>query len=278
MLADDESAVMPDVADGTAVRWADVAAPWLADIGGDSRGPKLAAAAVARVNLRYDETKADLVHDDEFECVLFPLGEQIDASQMVKVDYDDRDLRTDCPRRRDLPADRGEAGEQDVLVIAQQGDPRRTGPDLDGRDPVERGTQDLRAARRGRRSVRGPMPRRSPTTSADAEIAKLRDKYESKAKRLRDQIAGLEDKIDLLEEQSKSKRNSELLSTAGSVLGGLLGGRKSKGGMLGGLLGKAGTAVAPSGIDQRRRRARRRRREQARTAHDRPRRTRSRVG
>jgi uncharacterized protein YlxW (UPF0749 family) len=82
---------------------------------------------------------------------------------------------------------------------------------------------------------------------ADAEIAKLRDKYESKAKRLRDQIAGLEDKIDLLEEQSKSKRNSELLSTAGSVLGGLLGGRKSKGGMLGGLLGKAGTAARRRG-------------------------------
>ncbi|MEP4650332.1 MAG: helicase HerA-like domain-containing protein, partial [Ilumatobacter sp.] len=51
---DDESAVMPEVADGTAVRWADVAAPWLAEVGGDTRGPTLAAAAVARVHLRYD--------------------------------------------------------------------------------------------------------------------------------------------------------------------------------------------------------------------------------
>ena len=48
-------------------------------------------------------------------------------------------------------------------------------------------------------------------------------------------------------EQTKGKRNSELLSTAGSVLGGLLGGRKSKGGLLGGLLGKAGTAARRRG-------------------------------
>ena len=82
---------------------------------------------------------------------------------------------------------------------------------------------------------------------ADEEIAKLRDKYESKAKRLRDQIDTAEDRLDVLEEQAASKRNSELLSTAGSVLGGLLGGSKSKGGLLGGLLGKAGTAARRRG-------------------------------
>ena len=29
---------MPEVADGVAVRWVDVAAPWLGDVGGDSAG------------------------------------------------------------------------------------------------------------------------------------------------------------------------------------------------------------------------------------------------
>ena len=57
----------------------------------------------------------------------------------------------------------------------------------------------------------------------------------------------LDDKVELLEEQAKSKRNSELLSTAGSLLGGLLGGRKSRGGLLGGLLGKAGAAAGRRG-------------------------------
>ncbi|MFK7917151.1 MAG: helicase HerA-like domain-containing protein [Ilumatobacter sp.] len=246
VLDDDESAVMPDVADGTAVRWADIASPWLSDIGGDSRGTKLAAAAVARVNLRYDETKADLVHDDEFECVVFPLGEQIDTSEMMKVDYDDRDLRTDPPGDAVYQLTEAklanktywsslEKSIRDQLVRTSTVDiSMNKALKLYGRpgeDADEFETRCLKAA----------------DDKADAEIAKLRDKYETKAKRLRDQIDGLEDKIDLLEEQSKSKRNSELLSTAGGLLGGLLGGRKSKGGMLGGLLGKAGTAARRRG-------------------------------
>ena len=70
----DTSPVMPEVADGVAVRWVDVAAPWLGDVGGDPRGTVLAPAIVARVSLRYDESKADLVHDAEYEAVIFPLA------------------------------------------------------------------------------------------------------------------------------------------------------------------------------------------------------------
>jgi len=246
VLADDESAVMPDVADGTAVRWADVASPWLPEIGGDSRGTRLAAAAVARVSLRYDETKADLVHDDQFECVLFPLGEQIDASQMAKVDYDDRDLRTAAPAapvyrltearlaNKTFWSSLDKAIRDELVRTSTVEIQSNKGLKLYGRPGEDADAFEARCLELA-------------DDHADAEIAKLRDKYESKAKRLRDQIDGLEDKIDLLEEQSKSKRNSELLSTAGSVLGGLLGGSKSRGGMLGGLFGKAGTAARRRG-------------------------------
>ena len=48
---------------------------------------------------------------------------------------------------------------------------------------------------------------------------------------------------DVLDEQASSRRNSELLSTAGSILGGLLGGSRSRGG----LLGKLGTAAGRRG-------------------------------
>ena len=51
----------------------------------------------------------------------------------------------------------------------------------------------------------------------------------------------------MLAEEAAGKRNSELLSTAGSVLGGLLGGRKSRGGLLGSVLGTAGTAAGRRG-------------------------------
>jgi len=245
-LAGDESAIMPDVGDGTPVRYVDVAAPWLEEVGGDTRGTRLEAAVVARVALRYDETKADLVHDDEYEAVLFPLREQIDASQIVQVDYDDRDLQTNAPdgavyRLTDAKIanktywNEVEREIKDQLTRTLSLElPANTGLKLYGRpgeDPDAFETRCLKIA----------------DDQADAEIAKLRDKYEVKAKSLRDKIEAAEDRIDELEDQTKDKRKSELLSTAGSVLGGLLGGRKSKGGLLGGLLGKAGTAARRRG-------------------------------
>ncbi|MET0662512.1 MAG: helicase HerA-like domain-containing protein, partial [Ilumatobacteraceae bacterium] len=72
--------VMPAVATGIAVRYVDVAAPWLTAVAGNPAGTVRSAAIVARVALRYDETRADLVHDDEYEAVLFPLAEQLDVS------------------------------------------------------------------------------------------------------------------------------------------------------------------------------------------------------
>ena len=94
-LAHDETTVMPEVADGVPVRWVDVAAPWLAEAGGSSSGTRLDAAVVARVRLRYDDTKADVVHDEEYECVLVPLTDTVDVTRAIAVDYDDRDLRTE---------------------------------------------------------------------------------------------------------------------------------------------------------------------------------------
>ena len=79
------------------MRWADIASPWLTTVGGDSRGARHEAAVVARVALRYDDDKADLVHDEEYEAVVFPLAEPVDPTRSIAVDYDDRDLRTDAP-------------------------------------------------------------------------------------------------------------------------------------------------------------------------------------
>ncbi|MEL6892320.1 MAG: helicase HerA-like domain-containing protein, partial [Actinomycetota bacterium] len=241
-LDENETAVMPEVADTVAVRYVDVASPWLADAGGDSRGAALRATIVARVAMRYDETKADLVHDDEFECVLAELGEQTDASRMIQIDYDDRDLRTDPPE--------GAVFELTDAKLANK--TFWSGVERDIRDHLVRTStveistnKSLKLYGRPGESADDFEARclKIADDKADEEIAKLRDKYEAKAKRLRDQIETAEDRLEVLEEQSKSKRNSELLSTAGSVLGGLLGGRKSKGGLLGGLLGKAGTAA-----------------------------------
>jgi hypothetical protein len=78
---------------------------------------------------------------------------------------------------------------------------------------------------------------------ADMEIAELRDKYEAKVTKLRTQIGAAEDRAGVVESEGKGRQRDELLSTAGSVLGGLLSGRRSKGRLLGSILGKAGRAA-----------------------------------
>ncbi len=242
-LADDETTVMPEVADGTPVRYVDVAAPWLAEVGGDSRGERLQAAIVARVRLRYDETKADLVHDEEYECVITPVGETVDAARAVAVDYDERDLRTeplsDQPVYRMTDAALGnktffsgvERDLKDHLYRTMTVEiPVNTKLKLYGRPGEDPEAFEARC-------------HRAADDRADEAIAELRDKYEAKVLKLRDQIDAAEDRVDVLEEEASSKRNSELLSTAGSILGGLLGGSRSRGG----ILGKLGSAAGRRG-------------------------------
>jgi hypothetical protein len=223
-LAHDETSVMPPIADGIAVRWIDVAAPWLAAAGGDAAGTRLEPVVVARVKLRYDDTKAALTHDEEYECVLADLVDPPDPSRATAVDYDDRDLRTETQtavvyRISDAPlASKAyfgsiERGLRDHLVRTLSLElPANTDLKLYGR-PGESATDF--AARCDK----------AADDSAAAEIAKLRDKYEAKATRLRDSIAGAQDRVDVLQAEAHGKRNDEILSTAGSILGDLLGGR-----------------------------------------------------
>ncbi len=240
-LGDDETTVMPEVTDSVPVRWIDVAAPWLAEAGGNSRGRRLRPIVVARVKLRYDETKADLVHDEEFECVIDALGDSVDASQAINVDYDDRDLCDDPPD-----------GAVYVMTDAKLTNTTFfTGIERDLKDHLYRSrsleipvNRDLKLYGRPGETPEEFRARCAAAAddAADAEIAKLRNKYETKVTRLRDQLAAAEDRVDVLEEEADSKRNSELLSTAGSILGGLLGGTSK-----GGLLGRLGTAAGRRG-------------------------------
>jgi hypothetical protein len=196
----------------------------LAEAGGDASGTRLEPVVVARVRLRYDDTKAGLAHDQEYECVLSELTDPPDPSRATAVDYDDRDLRTEPQsaavyRIATAPLDSKayfgvvERGLRDHLTRSLSIElPANPGLKLYGR-PGESATDF--AARCEAVADDG----------AAAEIATLRDKYEAKATRIRDAIAGAEDRVDVLQAEAEGKRNDELLSTAGSILGDLLGGR-----------------------------------------------------
>jgi hypothetical protein len=240
-LGHDETSVMPEVAEGVAVRWLDPAAPWIIDAGGDARSTLLDAAVVARVRLRFDDTKADLIHDDEYECVITPLTDPVDVSQAIAIDYDDRDLLTAAPVGATYRLGAAKLSSKTLFASVERDLREHLTRSLSIELPANPG---LKLYGRPGESLEAFSVRCAQVADqqADAEIAKLRDKYEAKAVKLRDQIAATEDRIDVLETQADSRRDTELLSTAGSILGGLLGGRSR-----GGLLGKLGGAASRRG-------------------------------
>jgi Helicase HerA, central domain len=241
-LQHDEISMQPEVASGVPVRWADVASPWLATIGGDPRGTRYEAAIVARVALRYDDEKANLVHDEEYEAVLFPLADPVDASRSIAVDYDDRDLRPDAPAscvyRLPNAAIKNKTFwtrvERDLIDSLVRSRPVDLASNRDLKMYGRPGESDADFTARCLTAA---------NDLADKEIAALRGKYAEKVTRLQTQIQAAEDRAQVLDTERKGRRSQEALSTAGSILGDLLGGRKSRGGMLGSIFSKAGTAA-----------------------------------
>ncbi len=246
VVDDDASVLAPEVADDIPVRWIDVAAPWLTTVGGDPRGTRLQAAAVARVAMRFDDETADLTHDEEYELVLTPLLELLDVAAAATVDHDERDLRTEAP-----------AGAVYMLPDAKvKTKAFWTKLQRDLVDHVVRSRELRLLANRELKLVSRPGESEEAFVTrclmaaderADAEIAKLKDGFETRFKRIREQLQAAEGRADVLREEREGKRNEELLSTVGGVLGGIFGGRRSRGGVFGSLgraAGKRGRSSA----------------------------------
>ena len=248
----DVTPVMPEVAGGIAVRWIDPAAPWLSEVGGDGASTVHAAGLLARVALRYDDTKADLVHDQEYEAVLFPLGSHVDVTTAVAVDYDDRDLRDAAPPSCTYRLTEAPIAESSFWKQA----PRDLVDHLTRSMALEiPANPDLKLFGRAGETAEEFATRCAQVADerADAETAKLRDKYEAKAMRLRNQIDAAADAAHVAAEQQQARKRDDLLSTAGSILGGLLGGRRSRTSMIddiGRAAGRGGkTSAAGSRVD-----------------------------
>ncbi len=234
-LADDESAVAPKVADGVEVRYLDPAASWAEEVGAVAGGGRLAAGLVARVELLFDETKADLRHQEEWEAVIFPLdGQTADADDAVDVDYDDRDLRRDPPEGAvyvlpDAPIHTKTYFSKAQTALKNHVYQHETttlyhNPHLKLFSRVGESEDEFRA-----------RCAKAAEDQVDAEADKLRESLESKVDRIKAAIAKAEDKVREVEADAKGRGKDELLSAAGDLLGGLLGGRKSTSSILSGV-------------------------------------------
>ena len=79
------------------------AAPWLAEMGGAAgSATRLQAFLAARVNVRFDDTRAGIDVTEEWEALYGPLDETLDLESETQVELDERDFRADAARRRVL--------------------------------------------------------------------------------------------------------------------------------------------------------------------------------
>jgi hypothetical protein len=219
--------VAPAAAAGVLIAHLDPGAPWSSQIGAVP-GRVHRAAAVARVHLRYDDVKADLIHDEEYEAVLMPLPLAADASGFLAVDYDDRDLLaapasgpaayeiTDAAidtkawwaeLKRALTDHLVRTRTAEILVNRELGVYGRVGE-----------TREEFAAR----CVA------AADAKADAATAALRTKYEARLAKMRDRIGAAAEDAAMAEADHQAQFQASVAGAVGGLLGGLLGGRRSR--------------------------------------------------
>jgi hypothetical protein len=223
-LADDESNVVPDVADGTRVVYLDPAAGWAEQIGATSTGKRLHAGVIARCQLLFDDEKADIREQQEWEAVWFPLDGALAPEQAVNVDYDDRDLRDTPP-----------AGSVWVLPTADiKNKAYFTRAKADLQDHLFRNRNievfqnpDLKLFSRPGESRDDFLTRCNAAADeqTDREADKLRQALAVKSDRLNDAIAKAQDKIREVDADKKRKGIDAVISVGGGILGSLLGGK-----------------------------------------------------
>jgi hypothetical protein len=227
VAGNDETPVMPAIAPGIPVTFVDPAAPWLASVGGVPGGQHLRAAAVARIDLTFDEG-TDVVAQQEYEAVLVPLVQVPDPRAFVAVDYDDRDLVSTAPFGAVYGLVPAEAKSKAYWTAMQKA--------LVDELVRSKSTEifvnaDLKATGRPGESREDFVARCHTLTdgAADKEMTALRTKYEAKLATARQKVTDAQ--INAQSLQMEYDSNFGLAATSISVLGSLLGGRRSRSSM-----------------------------------------------
>jgi hypothetical protein len=227
VAGDDETPVMPVVAESVPVAYVDPAAPWLAAVGGVPGGRHLRAAAVARVDLTFDEG-TDVVARAEYEAVLLPLTQVPDPRAFVAVDYDDRDLGPVAPAGAVYGFVPVEAKKKAYWTAMQKA---LVDELVRSRAAEVLVNRDLKLMARPS-ETRDEFVARCVAASdgpADVEMAKLRTKYEAKLAAAKAKVTDAQ--INAQVQQQEYDADYGLAATGISVLGSLLGGRRSRSSM-----------------------------------------------
>ncbi len=221
----DESSVAPTVADGVRVRYLDPAAPWGRDLGVDPRGQRLEPGLAARVRLLFDETKADVRHEEEWEAVLFPLGSDFDPEEAVSVDYDARDFRDEPLDGAAYSLPQAPIDKSDFFKSAEKAIEEHL---YRNRALTVYRNSALKLYARPGESEEDFKARclAAAEDKADEAAEKLRDRYAGKLKTAQNRMAQAERRLRELDVDVGQRRQQEMIAGAGELLGMFLGGRR----------------------------------------------------
>jgi hypothetical protein len=224
-LTGDATPVAPVVADGVIVSHVARSAPWIETAGGNPTGTRLSPAGIATVNLLYDDTASGVAHREVFEAVIHPLGPAFDPESLWQVDHDPRDfvapepgatyVLTDAPLKTKTywttlaGALRDHLGAHLKVTVY-----KCAALKLYSRVGESQADFETRC-------------RQVASDSADAEIAKLKDRFEARIERVKDELSAADRRVRELEVDVSGRRQTEVLSTAGDLLGAFLGGRST---------------------------------------------------
>ena len=223
---DAASSVAPTVASNTPVFFLHPAAEW-DELDAINVGSKrYAVALVARVHLLYDDTKAKLKHEEEWETVIYPLSANFSMDDAISIDYDKRDMVTKEP---------------DGIVYELPDAPIHTATFF------KKATQEIKDHLYRNRAVTvfrnvdlklysrvgetkeafKERCRKAADKAEDVAADKLRTTYEARVKKARDMLDRAEDRLEELEVDHSSRKTEEILSGLGTVMTMFLGGKKS---------------------------------------------------
>ncbi|HXV95322.1 MAG TPA: hypothetical protein VD695_02140 [Gaiellaceae bacterium] len=223
---DGVTSVAPPGAAGTTVGYLDPAAPWAGDVGAVAGGTRLRAFLAARVAVRFDDARADVDEQEEYEALFGPLDGGLDLEPERAVDYDDRDFAAEPPPGAAYTLPRAEIGNAAFFRAAARGIERR----LASREVLElQRNKELKLVSRPGEAAEAFAERCDLAAQAaeDAEAAKIRDRLEAKQDKLEQALELARRRREELDAQVRSRQANELAVGAGEVLGALLGGRRS---------------------------------------------------
>jgi hypothetical protein len=205
----------------------DPGAPWAEQIGARRGGTRLEAALAVRAHLTFRDATAGLNESEEWEAIFYPLTAQFDPAAAVTVDYDARDFRADFPAAATYQLPPGDLSKKAYFTAAG-----RTLKDHLTRART-REVQRNRALKLYSRAGETPEQFASrcdaaARAGADAEAARIRDRFEGRLRDLRRDIDEARLEADQAAREQEAQVGSLWEPAVGVLVDMLLKGRGSR--------------------------------------------------